>query len=188
MKPIQAAHYIAKVLEQEEQAKLVILSGSAARGKEKPNDLDIAAVFPHGNKILEYSYRVELKHRLRQEIKEKVYGLEFAVVDDIDFFAYNEKYIDDLVQQYRENPLQLCFYLGVECQDSVRNQWKGWPLAWIMGEQAKERLSPYGCFQNEYLVLAGQEYLEELKRRINKLVPVITPPKKKNSLRYLLGL
>ncbi len=153
---LEKTQRVAKELVKEE-AKLVILSGSAARGRENPKDLDIAAVFPTQNKLLVESYRKNLVARLEQEVAYKV-----------DLIDYNEGLVNDLIEKYNKKPTNVCFGLNYMCMDNVRDQWVGWPLAWIFGEEARERLRPYGCFQDQFKVLAGQAYLEVLKRKIKR--------------------
>jgi len=176
MKPIDAANYVATILESQEQAKLVILSGSLARGKEKPNDIDIAGIFPDRSLVFDYAYKIELLHGLRQETKEAVYG-------GVDFSPYQKGYVDSLIERYTKTHLQLCQHLA---QERGIGQRKGWPLVWIFGENAKEKLFPYAFFQEEFKVLAGEEYLERLRKRIN--TPLSATPTIKEEKRSLLSL
>jgi len=152
---VKPANYVADKLA-DEMAKLVILSGSAARGKENPSDLDISAVFPSENKLLDPKYRDSLVKRLSSEVGYK-----------IDLFDFAEKNVDILIDFYNQKPKELCWHLASICMDNVKEQWKGWPLAWIFGDEARKRLDPYGCFQDEMVILYGQEYLDELRFRIN---------------------
>lgn len=154
MELIEAAKFIAGELIKN-KAKLVILSGSAVRGEENPNDLDIAAVFEAENPLLNNSYRRELIQSLEKEV-----GYEVDLVD------YNERYINNLIEEYIRDPKRVCWYLSDVCFDSVREQWLGWPLAWIFGEEAERVLDPYLCFQTEFQVLEGNDYLEDLRSRI----------------------
>jgi len=154
MNPIQAAQFISNQLI-EEKVKLVLLGGSAARGKEKPNDLDIAAVFEKENNLLNPPYRNQLVNRLS--------SLAGYKIDLIDF---NEAYVLNLISSYNENPRLLCIDLNILCMDNVRDQWKGWPLSWIFGGKAREILKPYGCFQDEFKVLFGEDYLMKLRSMV----------------------
>lgn len=154
MEILKAAKHIAKEL-LIEKAKLVILSGSAARGKENPNDLDIAAIFEAQNNLLDSNFREKLIQRLENEVGYK-----------IDLLNFNEKYVNDLIECYNANPDGLRWYLAEHYDDSARGKIKGWPLTWIFGEKSKEKLSPYSDFQTEFIVLEGQEYLETLRGRV----------------------
>lgn len=154
MKSLEAAYYIAKVLMSEE-ARLSILSGSAARGKENPNDLDISAVFRPNNRLLDRQYRSNLIERLSSEVGYKLH-----------LFDFSERYVDKLIEVYNQNPIALCRDLNFDMQDHVVDQWKGWPLAWLFGKDAHKILDPYACFQDEFIVLEGADYLAELKSRI----------------------
>ena len=151
----QATQFIAQEL-LKEKAKLVILGGSVARGKENPSDLDIAVVFEPENNLLNKGYRKRLIQRLEEAVGYK-----------LDLIDYNEQLINSLVENYREDARKTCYELNYICMDNVKDQWMGWPLAWIFGEKAKERLDPYLCFQEEFQILAGEDYLEGLRRRIN---------------------
>ncbi|MFH1332007.1 MAG: nucleotidyltransferase domain-containing protein [archaeon] len=154
MQTLEAAHYIARELVKE-KAKIVILSGSAARDKENPKDLDIAAVFQAENRLLDRQYRSDLVKRLESEVGQK-----------LDLFDFNERNIERLIEFYNKNPIALCSNLNWDCIDNVKDQWKGWPLAWIMGDKAREALDPYGCFQDEFIVLEGESYLAELRGKV----------------------
>lgn len=154
MIPTEAARYVATELVDKEKARLVILSGSAARGKLNPSDLDIVAVFPYKNNLLDKEYRSNLIRRLDVETRYK-----------IDLIDFNQEHIDKLIELYNKDAQKLCRELNWIVMDNVRDQWKGWPLAWIFGKKAKEMLDPYMCFQEEILILDGQEYLDELRLR-----------------------
>ena len=150
----EAIQFITKEL-LKERAKLVILSGSVARGKENPNDLDIAAVFEAENNLLSTDYRKNLVQRL-----------EGAVGFKLDLIDFNEQHINDLIEDYRKDACRTCVDLNYICMDNVKDQWIGWPLAWIFGKEAREKLSPYGCFQDQFQILAGEDYLEEVREII----------------------
>lgn len=154
MLPVEAVQYIARELVKE-KAMLVILSGSAARGKENPSDLDIAAVFQRDNRLLDRQYRDCLVKRLESETSQKLH-----------LFDFNETHVDKLVESYNQNPTRLCINLNWDCMDNVRDQWRGWPLAWIFDKDAHEVLSPYGCFQDKFVVLEGEPYLMQLRAKI----------------------
>ena len=158
MVPLEAEKYVSKEL-LKERARIVILSGSAARENPTPSDLDIAAVFPYTNTLLNVGYRRDLIKRLSVETGYK-----------IDLIDFNQKHIDNLVEQYNKDARKLCWDLNDIVMDNVRDQWKGWPLAWIFGDKAEEMLDPYGCFQKEMIVLEGQNYLDELRSRISSFI------------------
>ena len=150
---INAAQEVSDYLVEKEGAKLVILSGSTARGKENPNDLDISAVFKEDNNFENNKdYYNTLIKKLTNVVNIKV-----------DLMGFNEFFISTLIKAYSENPIEICKDLNYKCQDNIKDQLQGWPLAWLFGGDAREKLKPYDCFQDQMKVLYGQEYLEELK-------------------------
>ena len=90
MNHLEAARHIALKLSQENE-KLVILSGSAARGKENPSDLDISAVFSPENHVLNLNYRDSLVKSLSDETGHKLELLDFSLDE---FFIAREYLVD----------------------------------------------------------------------------------------------
>ena len=156
MKPLLASQLIATELVKN-KAKTVVLSGSTARGKSNPNDLDIAVILENENPLSDDNYRSYVRERLERDFRYKIH-----------LFCYSENYVLDLIERYNQDSWDLCFRLNCICMDNVRDQTKGWPWVWIFGENAKKMLDPYMCYQEEFIVLAGQEYLNELRSRINR--------------------
>ena len=152
---LQIARAIAQELVDLE-AKLVILSGSTARGKAEPNDLDICAILP--DSTIELFSDVKYYNKYQRELEER-HNVSTSLI------LYSEgDVIQGLIKEYKRDPKYVSFRLAQMCLDSVKNQGLGWPLTWILGEEAREALYPYMMFQEEFIVLHGQEYLEELRR------------------------
>lgn len=137
-------------------AKLVLLIGSVYDGKETPNDLDLGCVFEKENSLRDKDFREELIKKLNTR-----YGIKLDLID------LNQAFVEDLVDQFKEDPRGIAEDLAWKMMDSSRDQWMGWPLAWILGDNAEEALEPYRAFKVGHITLYGQEYLDELKERIN---------------------
>ena len=153
-KYLNAAQGISKELP-EYGAKLVLLIGSVYGEKENPNDLDLGCIFAKENPLRNEDFRKSIINKMDEKYKIK-----------LDLIDINEGFVEDLIKLFNENPQDLIYDLCWKVQDSAKDQWHGWPLAWILGENAKEKLHPYKMFEEGFKILYGQEYLTGLRKKI----------------------
>lgn len=136
--------------------KAAILSGSAARGKENPNDLDIGLIVEDRNPVEKNRYLVEEISNKEGYLEEK-YGVK------VHLFPFPEYYVGELIKSY--NSLGRKFGYAMYYNQLMGLMMQAWPLSWII-DNPKDKLFPYSSFQEEFIILFGKEYLDELKLRI----------------------
>lgn len=123
-------------------AKCVVISGSIARNKAEPSDVDLLTIIDEDPTEIEGRY------------------------ENVHIFAYSERYVNSLINAYNSNKDRLFFSLGAS---AMREEGRplGWPLTILLNEQQLEELQVYySWFQKQNKVIHGDEYINKLKEKI----------------------
>ena len=152
-------------------ARAVILSGSAAKGKENPGDLDFAVFFsarmlskPMGKRRQQWE---QLRHL------EKDYSLALGI--PIQVFWFSEEYVDWLVKEYNKSSFVLAVRLvGRAKEFSGRSD--SWPLIPLLSPKQFDDFfgdlfgyrgsHPY--ITKEYVILGGEDWIKKKRRKLSK--------------------
>lgn len=191
MQGVERAHYYEEILENAKQiarelvsygAEVVILSGSAAKGKRNPQDLDLMVWG-----------KLQIGKRTLEEILSPKVGRR------IDVAIFSEEYIESLIKEYKENEDNYKNSLGTALtitwqQGAARV--RSWPLVPLLSEQEFQDLfghlyrhneyenngQPYIVgIQREYIILVGEEKIGAKKKTLQN--PSQTSPSKMEARR-----
>ena len=153
---IKKAKDIAKELVSQ-GAHAVILSGSVAKGKENPNDIDLL-VFGELDKI-----------KNTEDLKKLSEKYEVS----IQLFSFSDNYVNSIIEAYKKDKNMLGSYLAQKAY-RISGRHHSWPLIPLLSEEefdhffgswlGYEENHPY--ITKNFIILEGSDYVEEKRKRL----------------------
>jgi len=148
-------------------AQAVILSGSAAKGKQNPHDLDFAVFID-----VTPSQALDKGKQLKQLEQDDSTALGIP----IQLFVFSEAYVDWLIREYNKNSCVLAVRLVGRAKE-VHGRSDSWPLIPLLSPEQFDDFfgdlfgydgsHPY--ITKEYVILAGVDWIKTKRGKFKKV-------------------